>query len=86
MVLGRHIVPVEIKAGTSGSLKSLHQFLWEKGGGLALRFDAGPPSLLHDVKRLSTGEVVRYRLLSLPLYLVGQAKRSLLEAVPGATG
>ena len=85
MVLGRRIVPVEIKAGTSGSLKSLHQFLQEKGGGLALRFNAGPPSLLHDVKRLSTGEVVRYRLLSLPLYLVGQAKRLLLEATQGGT-
>ena len=86
MVLGRRIVPVKIKAGTSGSLKSLHQFLLEKGGGLALRFNSDPPSLLRDVKRLSTGEVVRYRLLSLPLYLVGQAKRLLLEAAPDATG
>lgn len=80
IALGASIVPVEIKAGTSGSLKSLHQFLKEKGRGLALRFNADPPSLLSDSKRLPTGERVNYRLLSLPLYLVGQARR-LLEAV-----
>ena len=83
MALGGRIVPVEIKAGTSGSLKSVHQFLKEKGGGLALRFNAGPPSLLHDAKRLPTGELVRYRLLSLPLYLVGQARRLLEEEEAG---
>lgn len=83
MALGGRIVPVEIKAGTSGSLKSLHQFLNEKGGGLALRFNAAPPSLLHDAKRLPTGELVRYRLLSLPLYLVGQARRLLQEEEAG---
>ncbi|MCY3790109.1 MAG: ATP-binding protein [Gemmatimonadetes bacterium] len=74
MALGGRIVPVEIKAGTSGSLKSLHQFLKEKGDGLALRFNADPPSLLSDAKRLPTGELVSYRLLSLPLYLVDQAR------------
>lgn len=83
MALGGRIVPVEIKAGTSGSLKSLHQFLKEKGGGLALRFNADPPSLLHDAKRLPTGELVRYRLLSLPLYLVGQARRLIQEEEAG---
>ena len=79
LALGGQIVPVEIKAGTSGSLKSLHQFLKEKKGTLALRFNADPPSLLQDSKRLSTGELVDYRLLSLPLYLVGQARRLLQE-------
>ena len=83
MALGGRIVPVEIKVGTSGSLKSLHQFLKEKGGGLALRFNADPPSLLDDAKRLPNGELVRYRLLSLPLYLVGQARRLVREGESG---
>lgn len=83
MALGGRIVPVEIKAGTSGSLKSLHQFLKEKDGGLALRFNADPPSLLRDAKRLPTGDLVNYRLLSLPLYLVGQARRLLQEEEAG---
>ncbi len=79
LAVNGRIVPVEIKAGSSGSLKSLHQFLSEKGSGFALRFNADPPSLLRDAKRLSTGSAVHYNLLSLPLYLVGQARRLLEE-------
>ena len=83
IALGGRVVPVEIKAGTSGSLKSLHQFLKEKGGGLALRFNADPPSLLSDAKRLPTGKLVTYRLLSLPLYLVDQARWLLRDEALG---
>ncbi len=40
---GQKIYPVEVKAGKSGSLKSLHQCLAEKKTGLAFRFDLTPP-------------------------------------------
>ena len=75
MTLGAQVVPVEVKAGATGSLKSLHQFLKEKGSAFALRFNAAAPSLLRDSTRLSNGDALDYHLLSLPLYLVGQARR-----------
>lgn len=76
---GQQIIPVEVKAGTSGTLKSLHQFLKEKNRTLALRFNADTPSLLDDSKTLTDGRVVDYQLLSLPLYLVEQSERFLSE-------
>ena len=51
------------------------QFLKEKGSAFALRFNAAAPSLLRDSTRLSNGDALDYHLLSLPLYLVGQARR-----------
>ena len=75
MTPGRLVVPVEIKAGTTGSLKSVHQFLKEKQRDFALRFNADTPSLLRDWKRLPDGTGIDYDLLSLPLYMVGQARR-----------
>ena len=79
IAVGRRIVPVEVKAGATGSLKSLHQFLGEKRSDLGLRFNALPPSLLQDSKKLPNGATISYRLLSLPLYLAGQARRLAAE-------
>ena len=42
---GGRIVPIEVKAGRSGTMKSLHQFAMERQSSLAVRFDAQPPSL-----------------------------------------
>jgi predicted AAA+ superfamily ATPase len=75
LTCGQHIVPVEIKAGTTGSLKSLHQFLKEKNRHFALRFNADVPSLLNDTKKMTDGSTVNYDLLSLPLYMVGETQR-----------
>lgn len=75
---GGRIVPIEVKAGRTGTLKSLHQFVAEKRPRLAVRFDLGEPSLQTIEARATTGTgaiPVRYRLLSLPLYLV--------ECLPG---
>lgn len=66
-------VPVEVTAGASGSLKSLHQFVARKGARVAVRFDAAPPSVqtVQTVARdRGRRSEVRYRLISLPLYLV----------------
>ena len=75
----RRVVPVEIKAGTTGSLRSVHQFLKEKRGDFALRFNADVPSLLRDSKGLPDRRRIDYRLLSLPLYMVGQARRLVVD-------
>ena len=79
MTPGRRVVPVEIKAGKTGTLRSLHQFLKEKKRDFALRFNAGPPSLMRDSSRLPDGSGVRFSLLSLPLYMVGEARRLVRE-------
>nr|WP_281281169.1 DUF4143 domain-containing protein [Pontiella sulfatireligans] len=70
---GTQILPIEVKAGASGSLKSLQQFVLEKGSAQAIRFDLNPPSkMMVDVKARSGDSVedVRFELLSLPLYAV----------------
>jgi len=80
IAVGSRVVPVEVKAGATGSLRSLHQFVRERSSRLALRFNGDPPSLLQDSRKLPDGTTVRYDLLSLPLYLVGQAHRLIEEA------
>lgn len=67
--LSTRIVPVELKAGASGAMKSLHQFVHEKKLNLAVRFDRNPPSSADLDLRTTQGDRVRYRLLSLPPYL-----------------
>ena len=70
---GGRIVPIEVKAGRTGTLKSLHQFAAEMRTGLAVRFHGAEPSLQTIEGRAVTsagGVPVRYQLLSLPLYLV----------------
>jgi len=67
------VVPIEIKSGATGSLKSLHQFVGEKSVSCAVRFDASLPSIqqLHTKIELAKKSIeVNYQLISLPLYLV----------------
>jgi len=73
---GKQILPVEIKAGKSGTLKSLHIFFKEKHRRFGLRFNAALPSVLRDAALPGDAEQ-RYDLLSLPLYMVGQTRRLL---------
>lgn len=75
LTCGQYVVPVEIKAGTTGTLKSLHQFLNEKKSHFALRFNTDTPSVWSDTRKTTQGVLINYELLSLPLYLVGQTQR-----------
>ena len=71
--LGLEIVPVEVKAGNKGTLRSLHSFMAEKGLQKAVRFDMNLPSVQAVELRavLPGNEVsdVKYQLHSLPLYM-----------------
>jgi predicted AAA+ superfamily ATPase len=76
------VIPVEVKAGTSGSLKSIQMFLAEKKRDLALRFNMDRPSVgsfSTDIGGRTGMKNVSYTLLSLPLYLAGQTDRLLHE-------
>ena len=79
---GNEVVPVEVKAGKSGALKSLQQIAANKKISLCVRFDLNPPTI-QDVAyttRVCDGSVeVPYTLLSLPLYLIGELPRILDE-------
>ena len=72
---GRKIIPVEVKAGKTGTLKSLHLFVREKAVDLAVRLSSAPPSILGAETSLADGDNVQFRLLSLPLYMVEQVRR-----------
>ena len=76
------VVPVEVRAGSSGSLKSLHMFLAEKKRGVATRLNMDKPSIGSFSAAIGGKDGTRdmtYTLLSLPLYLAGQLDRLLCE-------
>jgi predicted AAA+ superfamily ATPase len=70
---GNQVIPLEVKAGSTGSLKSLHLFMELKKLPLAVRVNADFPS------KTSVQMGTDYILLSLPFYLVGQLHRLLTE-------
>lgn len=76
---GSEVVPIEVKAGKTGTLKSLHVFLREKGRSFAIRLNTAPPSMLETMLALPGEEEAPWQLMSLPLYLVGQVRRLLRE-------
>ncbi|MEA2115316.1 MAG: ATP-binding protein [Thermodesulfobacteriota bacterium] len=76
---GTNIIPVEVKAGKGSSLKSLQMFLKTKQLKTGLRFNSDTPSLLKTKTVIANGNNIPFQLLSLPLYMVGQAKRLLAD-------
>jgi uncharacterized protein len=79
---GNQVTPIEVKAGKSGTLKSVQQFALCKNAALCVRFDLNPPDMgqITHAARMDGGSVpVTYTLLSLPLYLVEELPRILDE-------
>jgi len=68
-------IPVEVKAGKSGRLKSLHIFCDIYQYQKAVRFDLNMPSVFQCNHKISSGKKVSYELVSLPLYMVEEIKR-----------
>lgn len=76
--LGQEVVPVEVKAGKSGALKSLLQFIHQKKIPIGIRFDMNVPSIqnvCHYLRQASNTVDVNFKLLSLPLYMVEEMER-----------
>lgn len=81
-----NVIPLEVRAGASGSLKSLQVFLAEKKRDFAVRLNMDRASLgTFTVAMGGKGGArnVSYTLLSLPLYLAGQLDRLLQEQLGG---
>jgi predicted AAA+ superfamily ATPase len=73
LALKGNIIPIEIKSGATGRLKSLHQFMGNKQIPVAIRFDASLPTVNHINTVINVRQQrkkVSYPLISLPLYLV----------------
>ncbi len=71
--IGNHIFPIEVKAGKTGSLKSLHVYLAEKKQNKAVRFNLDLPSFGKDLTAKTNlnmeNSSFEFDLYSLPLYL-----------------
>jgi len=72
-------VPVEVKAGAKGALKSLHQFVNRSRTPYAVRLYAGP----FEIQRTQTPEGTPYQLLNLPYFLAGDLRTYLRWFVEG---
>ena len=69
------IYPIEVKAGKSGTLKSLQVYLSEKNEDTGIRFNLDIPSVGNNLTSAinTKGEIkkLNYHLLSMPLYFAG---------------
>jgi predicted AAA+ superfamily ATPase len=72
---GSHLLPIEVKAGSSGTLKSLHYFMGIKKLKKALRINSESPSQTDIQIKDQEGNAANYTLLSIPFYLLGQIPR-----------
>lgn len=75
------LIPIEVKSGVAGKLKSLQLYMDESPAKIAIRFYAGTI----DVRNITTQKGTKYKLLSLPYYLVSQWERYMqwAEHTPG---
>lgn len=60
--IGRHIIPLEVKAGPAGKLRSINIFLEEKKSPYGIRICGSTPKKSHPI-------------ITLPFYLISQLKR-----------
>jgi predicted AAA+ superfamily ATPase len=67
------IIPIEVKSGKTGTLKSLHQFMDLAPHNMAVRLYAGP----FDITEVTTPQNKKYFLLSLPYFLASQIRQYL---------
>jgi predicted AAA+ superfamily ATPase len=74
------LIPIEVKAGKTGSLRSLHVFMDEAPHDMAIRFWSEPLNL----STVTTPSGKSFRLLSLPYYLASQTTKYIgwLKAQP----
>ena len=73
--VGTRIVPVEVKAGATGTLRSLHMMVAEKELDLAVRVSSTPLQRRKIQTALPIGTPRSFTLLSVPFYLVSEIPR-----------
>jgi len=73
----QRVIPIEVKSGSTGSLKSLHLFMKAKKLSLAIRINNDLPSITPVKIKNPDHTETAYSLLSIPFYLTGQIYRIL---------
>lgn len=71
------VIPIEVKAGTKGSMQSLHLFMGLRKLPRAIRLSTEMPSTLLINTKTALGNIAEYELLCLPIYMIGQLHRLL---------
>ena len=74
---GKYLVPVEVKSGKTGTLKSLMQYIDATDHDYAVRFYAG--NIQTDQLKTQAGK--EFQLLNLPYYLVGELEQYLQKFI-----
>jgi hypothetical protein len=74
------LVPIEVKSGASGTLKSIGMFMANAPQRIAIRFYNAPPSVQ---KNLATGVGKDFTLINLPLYYAGNWKLAYEKVISG---
>ncbi len=80
--VGNEVYPIEIKAGKTGTLKSLHVYLASKDKSTGIRLNMDLPSVGRELKakiNLPQNNELTYNLVSLPLYFAGQLSRFTIQ-------
>ncbi|EKD71524.1 MAG: hypothetical protein ACD_46C00170G0001 [uncultured bacterium] len=74
---GNQVIPIEVKSGKTGSMKSLQLFMRLKKKKFSVRINSDFPSLVNVSAKSHDGISVEYELLSIPFYLIEQMRRFL---------
>ncbi len=72
------IYPIEVKAGKTGTLKSMHVYLFEKKLKTGVRFNTDTPSVAEFKTKVQTNgrnSEISIQLISMPLYMISQLPR-----------
>ena len=72
------IIPIEVKSGASGKLRSLHQFLEVSPHKIAVRIFSGELAITEE----KTIKGTAYRLISIPFYLISRLPDYLNRILP----
>ena len=75
---GNTIIPVEVKAGSTGTIKSLHTFVIKKQSERAIRISSAKPTVEALEARLMQ-QVKAFRLYNIPFYLVNRLEQLLAD-------
>jgi len=76
------LIPIEVKAGSEGKMRSLQQFMHEKPWKTAIRLYSGLASRSDINMKTTQGHAVHYELISLPFYLISQIYRLVVSSDP----
>ncbi|MFC3416962.1 ATP-binding protein [Algoriphagus hitonicola] len=74
----KYLIPIEVKSGSSGTLRSLHQFIDRCEHSFAVRFYSGP----FKIEQTKTTTKKLFTLINIPYYLATQLDHYLTKYIP----